>query len=184
MPSRQFRHLQNQHWGEGSQARQRMLVIIQLNTSSNARHSTKWSRQIILVSFLRKQSAPLARLLLVKVNDPADRMTIPFGDYQPSDEASSQLFTPRLRLWLDERLRHLASQQKIQDARALRSEFSIEERSTRWHFIRFTPSDSNKTSIKISTARTIKQLNIPAFSLFLRALVLNKWHLNDLSARP
>jgi hypothetical protein len=58
-------------------------------------------------------------------------MTIPFGDYQPSDEASSQLFTPRLRLWLDERLRHLASQQKIQDARALRSEFSIEERSTR-----------------------------------------------------
>jgi len=68
-------------------------------------------------------------------------MTIPFGEYQPSDEPSPQLFTPRLRLWLDERLRHLASQQRIQDARALRGEFSIEELSTRWCpiplFIRF-----------------------------------------------
>ena len=153
-----------------------MLVIIQLNTSGNTRHSTKWSWQIILIFFWRKQTAPLACLLLVKVNDPADRMTIPFGDYQPSDEPSSQLFTPRLRLWLDERLRHLASKQKIQDARALRSEFSIEERSTLWHFIRFTPSDSNKTSIKISTARTIKKLNNPAFSLFPIALVLSKRH--------
>ena len=58
-------------------------------------------------------------------------MTIPFGEHQPSDGQSSQLFTPRLRKWLDERLRHLASQQRIQDARALRSEFSIEELSTR-----------------------------------------------------
>jgi hypothetical protein len=57
-------------------------------------------------------------------------MTIPFGDYQPSNEPSSQLFTPRLRLWLDERLRHLASQQRIQDARALRGEFAIDELST------------------------------------------------------
>ena len=58
-------------------------------------------------------------------------MTIPFGDYQLPDEPTNQLFTPRLRAWLDERLRHLASQQRIQDARALRSEFSIEELSTR-----------------------------------------------------
>ena len=58
-------------------------------------------------------------------------MTIPFGDYQPSNEPLSQLFTPRLRLWLDERLRHLASQQRIQDARALRGEFAIDELSTR-----------------------------------------------------
>lgn len=58
-------------------------------------------------------------------------MTIPFGDYQPSDNRSSQLLTPRLRIWLDERLRQLASQQRIQDARALRAEFSIEEPSNR-----------------------------------------------------
>ena len=31
MPTRQLRDLQNQHWGEGSQIQQRMLVIIQLN---------------------------------------------------------------------------------------------------------------------------------------------------------
>ncbi len=58
-------------------------------------------------------------------------MTIPFGDYRPSDEPSPPLFTPRLRLWLDERLRYLASQQRIQDARALRGEFSIEDLFTR-----------------------------------------------------
>ena len=62
-------------------------------------------------------------------------MTIPFGEYQPSNQPSNQLFTPRLRLWLDERLRHLVSQQRIQDARALRGEFSIEDLFTRWHFI-------------------------------------------------
>ncbi|ABI46234.1 hypothetical protein sync_1573 [Synechococcus sp. CC9311] len=70
-------------------------------------------------------------MLLVNVNHLANLMTIPFGDYQPSDAPSSQLFTPRLRKWLDERLRHLVSQQRIQDARALRGEFSIEELSTR-----------------------------------------------------
>ena len=81
--------------------------------------------------FRRKRPTQLACLLLVRVNYLTDRMTIPFGDYQPSDEPSSQLFTPRLRLWLDERLRYLVSQQKIQDARALRGEFSIEELTTR-----------------------------------------------------
>ena len=68
---------------------------------------------------------------LVSVDYPLKLMTIPFGEYQPPDEQSSQLFTYRLRQWLDERLRQLASQQRIQDARALRAEFSIEERSTR-----------------------------------------------------
>ena len=58
-------------------------------------------------------------------------MTIPFGEYQPSNQPSNQLFTPRLRLWLDERLRYLASKQRIQDARALRGEFSIEDLFTR-----------------------------------------------------
>ena len=67
-------------------------------------------------------------------------MTIPFGEYQPSNQPSNQLFTPRLRLWLDERLRHLVSQQRIQDARALRGEFSIEELFTRWHFISISQS--------------------------------------------
>ena len=76
---------------------------------------------------LTQQAVPLANLLVVKTNQLTDRMTIPFGDYQPSDEPSSQLFTPRLRLWLDERLRHLVSQQRIQDARSLRGEFSIEK---------------------------------------------------------
>ena len=62
-------------------------------------------------------------------------MTIPFGEYQPSKHPSNQLFTPRLRLWLDERLRYLASQQRIQDARALRGEFLIEDLFTRWQHL-------------------------------------------------
>ncbi len=65
------------------------------------------------------------------MNHLKNRMTIPFGDGQRPEDPSSQLFTPRLRHWLDERLRRLASQQRIQDARALRSEFSSEELSTR-----------------------------------------------------
>ena len=78
-----------------------------------------------------QQSQPLMCSCLVSVDYPLKLMTIPFGEYQPPDEKASQLFTYRLRQWLDERLRQLASQQRIQDARALRAEFSIEERSTR-----------------------------------------------------
>ena len=78
-----------------------------------------------------QQSQPLMYSCLVSVDYPLKLMTIPFGEYQPPDEQASQLFTYRLRQWLDERLRQLASQQRIQDARALRAEFSIEERSTR-----------------------------------------------------
>ena len=78
-----------------------------------------------------QQSQPLMCSCLVSVDYPLKLMTIPFGEYQPPDEQASQLFTSRLRQWLDERLRQLASQQRIQDARALRAEFSIEERSTR-----------------------------------------------------
>ena len=58
-------------------------------------------------------------------------MTIPFGEAPRSEDSSSELETPRLRHWLDTRLKHLARQQRIQDARSLRSEFSIEESSTR-----------------------------------------------------
>ena len=73
---------------------------------------------------------------LVSLKNQRFLMTIPFGENSPSEEPSSALFTPRLRKWLEERLNLLARQQRIQDARALRSEFSIEELFTRWpnHF--------------------------------------------------
>ena len=130
MPSRQFRHLQNQPWRKGSQEQQGMLVFIQLNAWT---HSTS-----------KAENRSHRILLLVNVSCLVNPMTIPFGEHQPSDGQSSQLFTPRLRKWLDERLRHLASQQRIQDARALRSEFSIEELSTRWLLIGCAPSELSR----------------------------------------
>ena len=54
-------------------------------------------------------------------------MTIPFGQSRPSDEDINRLSAPRLRYWLDARLRYLAHQQRIQDARALRQEFAIDD---------------------------------------------------------
>jgi hypothetical protein len=62
-------------------------------------------------------------------------MTMPFGEAGSSDDPSPELITTRLRHWLDTRLKHLARQQRIQDARSLRSEFSIEESSRRWHLL-------------------------------------------------
>ena len=54
-------------------------------------------------------------------------MTIPFGEPEPSDALlNKSVATTRLRIWLTKRLRHLAGVQRIQDARALRSEFSLE----------------------------------------------------------
>lgn len=54
-------------------------------------------------------------------------MTIPFGEPEPSDALLSKSVTStRLRAWLTQRLRQLAAAQRVQDARALRSEFSIE----------------------------------------------------------
>jgi len=54
-------------------------------------------------------------------------MTIPFGEPEPSDRLLNQsVSSTRLRAWLNTRLRQLASAQRIQDARALRSEFSLE----------------------------------------------------------
>ncbi|QNI58078.1 hypothetical protein SynBIOSU31_01198 [Synechococcus sp. BIOS-U3-1] len=54
-------------------------------------------------------------------------MTIFDENNQPSDDLLNIPFkTVRLRLWLDSRLRQLAKDQRIQDARALRSEFFIE----------------------------------------------------------
>ena len=58
-------------------------------------------------------------------------MTIPFGEAGSSDDPSPELTTTRLRHWLDTRLKHLARKQRIQDARSLRSEFSIEDSATR-----------------------------------------------------
>ena len=61
------------------------------------------------------------------VDDLSALMTIPFGKPEPSDALlSKSVTTTRLRAWLTQRLRQLAADQRIQDARALRSEFSIE----------------------------------------------------------
>ena len=54
-------------------------------------------------------------------------MTIPFGEPEPSDSLlSKSVSSTRLRSWLNARLRQLALGQRIQDARALRSEFLVE----------------------------------------------------------
>ena len=54
-------------------------------------------------------------------------MTIPFGEPEPSDALlNKSVASTRLRAWLETRLRQLARAQRIQDARALRSEFSLE----------------------------------------------------------
>ena len=63
----------------------------------------------------------------LNVDDRNSPMTIPFGDPEPSDAMLGKSVTStRLRAWLSQRLRHLATAQRIQDARALRSEFSME----------------------------------------------------------
>ena len=55
------------------------------------------------------------------------QMTIPFGEPEPSDRLLNRsVASTRLKAWLNTRLRQLASAQRIQDARALRREFSIE----------------------------------------------------------
>jgi hypothetical protein len=54
-------------------------------------------------------------------------MTIPLGEPEPSDRLLNRsVASTRLKAWLTMRLRQLASAQRIQDARALRKEFSIE----------------------------------------------------------
>ena len=58
-------------------------------------------------------------------------MTMPFGEAGSWDDPSPERTATRLRHWLDTRLKHLARQKRIQDARSLRSEFSIEESSRR-----------------------------------------------------
>ncbi len=58
-------------------------------------------------------------------------MTIPFGEGRSSSGDLNQPSTPRLRHWLEARLRYLASKQRIQDARALRHEFSIDDPAPR-----------------------------------------------------
>ena len=54
-------------------------------------------------------------------------MTIPFGTPELSDGLlNKSVSSTRLRAWLNTRLRQLAVGQRIQDARALRSEFLVE----------------------------------------------------------
>ena len=54
-------------------------------------------------------------------------MTIPFGDPEPSEALMNKsVSSTRLRTWLNTRLLFLASAQRIQDARALRNEFSLD----------------------------------------------------------
>ena len=54
-------------------------------------------------------------------------MTIPFGMPEPSDGLlNMSVSSTRLRTWLNTRLRQLALEQRIQDARALHSEFLVE----------------------------------------------------------
>ena len=54
-------------------------------------------------------------------------MTIPFGEPEPSDALMNKsVSSTRLRTWLNTRLRQLATAQRLQDARALRSEFSLD----------------------------------------------------------
>ena len=54
-------------------------------------------------------------------------MTIPFGDLEPSDDLlNKSVASTRLKTWLQRRLRQLALAQRIQDARALRSEFLVD----------------------------------------------------------
>ena len=64
---------------------------------------------------------------LINLENRLAAMPIPFGEPEPSDALlSKSVASTRLRAWLTMRLRQLASAQRIQDARALRSEFSIE----------------------------------------------------------
>jgi len=54
-------------------------------------------------------------------------VTIPFGDPEPSDALlRKSVSSTRMRAWINTRLRELARAQRIQDARALRSEFLVE----------------------------------------------------------
>ncbi|MAR08370.1 MAG: hypothetical protein CL681_01665 [Blastopirellula sp.] len=65
---------------------------------------------------------------LSNVDDRLRLMTIPFGEPEPSDALlNKSVSSTRLRSWLNNRLRHLAFAQRIQDARALRGEFLVED---------------------------------------------------------
>ena len=66
-------------------------------------------------------------VLLPRVEDRCGSMTIPFGDPEPSDALlNKSVASTRLKTWLQRRLRQLALEQRIQDARALRSEFLVD----------------------------------------------------------
>ena len=55
------------------------------------------------------------------------QISLPFGTPEPSDGLlNKSVSSTRLRAWLNTRLRQLALGQRIQDARALRSEFLVE----------------------------------------------------------
>ena len=61
------------------------------------------------------------------VDNRCSAMTIPFGEPEPSNELlSKSMWSTRLRRYLEARLRKLAAEQRIQDARALRHEFELD----------------------------------------------------------
>ena len=64
---------------------------------------------------------------LISLNECTWLMTLPLGMPEPSDGLlNKSVSSTRLRAWLNTRLRKLAVGQRIQDARALRSEFLVE----------------------------------------------------------
>ena len=66
-------------------------------------------------------------IFLPRVKNRCGSMTIPFGDPEPSDALlNKSVASTRLKTWLQRRLRQLALEQRIQDARALRSEFLVD----------------------------------------------------------
>ena len=81
---------------------------------------TEVSRQRVITAVVAVRPLP-------RVERRSAAMTIPFGEPEPSDALlNKSVSSTRLRSWLNERLRRLASAQRIQDARALRREFSLE----------------------------------------------------------
>ena len=66
-------------------------------------------------------------MFLISLDHRAWLITIPFGPPEPSDSLlNKSVSSTRLRAWLNTRLRQLAVGQRVQDARALRSEFLVE----------------------------------------------------------
>ena len=82
----------------------------------------------MLYCVLSLQNGTSARAAALPIVDSrCSAMTIPFGEPEPSDDLlNKSMWSTRLRSYLDARLRKLAAEQRIQDARALRHEFELD----------------------------------------------------------